>query len=140
MSAGIKANNDGSAAIQVGGVDRVAIALDGQQSSVIPGGSTLYPEYKCRSWVNFNGTGTVAIRASGNVTSITDNGVGSYTINFTTAMPDANYSLTAAVGPASLGGECVQINTLNASSVVINVTNNNTGVLDRANVCVAIFR
>jgi hypothetical protein len=49
----------------------------------------------CRAWVNFNGTGTVAIRASFNVTSITDNGTGDYTVNFTTAMPDANY---AAVG------------------------------------------
>lgn len=48
--------------------------------------------YGCRAWVNFNGTGTVAIRASGNVTSITDNGTGNYTLNFTTAMPDANYS------------------------------------------------
>jgi hypothetical protein len=49
--------------------------------------------YACRAWVNFNGTGTVAIRASGNVSSITDNGTGDYTVNFTTAMPDANYSL-----------------------------------------------
>jgi hypothetical protein len=46
----------------------------------------------CRAWVNFNGTGTVAIRASFNVSSITDNGTGDYTINFTNAMPDANYS------------------------------------------------
>jgi hypothetical protein len=90
--------------------------------------------------VNFNGTGTVAIRASGNVSSITDNGVGAYTINFTTAFPDANYSLTAAVGPASAGGECVQTNTLLASAAVINTSNNNTGLLDRANVGVAIFR
>ena len=50
------------------------------------------PLYMCRAWVNFNGTGTVAIRASGNVSSITDNGVGNYTVNFTTAMSDANYS------------------------------------------------
>ena len=48
--------------------------------------------YGCRAWVNFNGTGTVAIRASGNVSSITDNGVGDYTVNFTTAMVDANYA------------------------------------------------
>lgn len=46
----------------------------------------------CRAWVNFNGTGTVAIRASFNVSSITDNGSGDYTVNFTTALPDANYS------------------------------------------------
>jgi hypothetical protein len=54
--------------------------------------------YLCRAWVNFNGTGTVAIRASGNVTSITDNGTGDYTVNFTTAMPDANYSSVANSG------------------------------------------
>lgn len=49
------------------------------------------PIYAARAWVNFSGTGTVSIRASGNVSSITDNGVGDYTVNFTTAMPDANY-------------------------------------------------
>jgi len=47
--------------------------------------------YGCRAWVNFNGNGTVAIRASGNVSSITDNGTGDYTVNFSTAMPDVNY-------------------------------------------------
>ena len=46
----------------------------------------------CRAWVNFNGTGTVAIRASFNVSSITDNGTGDYTVNFTNPMPDANYA------------------------------------------------
>jgi hypothetical protein len=54
--------------------------------------------YGCRAWVNFNGTGTIAIRASANVTSLTDNGTGDYTVNFTTAMPDANYSVCGAVG------------------------------------------
>jgi hypothetical protein len=49
----------------------------------------------CRAWVNFNGTGTVAIRASYNVSSITDNATGDYTVNFATAMPDANYSVVA---------------------------------------------
>ena len=48
-----------------------------------------------KAWVNFNGTGTVAIRASFNVSSITDNGTGDYTINFTTAFADANYCVTA---------------------------------------------
>lgn len=45
-----------------------------------------------KAWVNFNGTGTVAIRASFNVSSITDNGTGDYTVNFTSAMVDANYA------------------------------------------------
>ena len=57
--------------------------------------------YGCRAWVNFNGTGTVAIRASGNVSSITDNGTGDYTVNFTTAMPDANYSALVNAGDAT---------------------------------------
>jgi hypothetical protein len=55
-----------------------------------------------KAWVQFNGTGTPAIRASFNVSSITDNGVGDYTINFTTAMPDTNYACIPAVG--SVGG------------------------------------
>lgn len=67
--------------------------------------------YGCRAWVNFNGTGVVAIRASGNVTAITDNGTGDYTVNFTNAMPDANYSFVGtssdpnddSVGPVAVG-------------------------------------
>lgn len=45
-----------------------------------------------KAWVNFNGTSTVSITASYNVSSITDNGTGNYTLNFTTAISDANYS------------------------------------------------
>jgi hypothetical protein len=58
--------------------------------------------YACRAWVNFNGTGTVAIRAAGNVSSITDNGTGSYAVNFATAMPDANYAKVATASNNSL--------------------------------------
>jgi hypothetical protein len=50
------------------------------------------PSYSARAWVNFNGTGTPAIKASGNVSSIGDRGTGAYTVNFTTNMPDANYA------------------------------------------------
>lgn len=59
-------------------------------------------KYLCQAWVNFNGTGTVAIRASGNVSSITDNGTGDYTVNFTTAMPDVNYAVNASAGTNTL--------------------------------------
>ena len=52
--------------------------------------------YTAKAWVNFNGTGTVAIRASGNVSSITDNGTGSYIVNFTNAMPDVNYAVASS--------------------------------------------
>jgi uncharacterized protein (AIM24 family) len=59
--------------------------------------------YTAKAWVNFNGTGTVAIRASGNVSSITDNGTGDYTVNFTVAMVDANYVVAGTCGGNSLG-------------------------------------
>ena len=60
------------------------------------------PIYACRAWVNFDGTGAVSIRSSGNVSSITDNGVGDFTINFTTAMPDANYAVAGVTGNADV--------------------------------------
>ena len=72
------------------------------------------PLYACRAWVNFDGTGTVAIRAGGNVSSITDNGTGDYTVNFATNMEDANYAIagfatyplsTQAVGLVSFGND-----------------------------------
>ena len=71
-----------------------AAKLDGAQS-----GSA--PIYAARAWVNFNGTSTVAIRASGNVSSITDNGTGQFVVNFSTAMPDANYSVVGSAGSAT---------------------------------------
>lgn len=58
------------------------------------------PSYSCRAWVNFNGTGTVAIRTSGNVSSVGDGGIGLYTINFTTDMVDANYCAIVPTSPA----------------------------------------
>lgn len=71
------------------------------------------PSYTCRAWVNFNGTGTVAIRASGNVSSITDNGVGEYSVNFTNALPDANYAiaLTAGYNIGTSGNTAINLNT-----------------------------
>lgn len=57
--------------------------------------------YGCRAWVNFNGTGTVAIRASGNVSFITDLATGTYTVNLTTAIVDANYAIQISTGFAS---------------------------------------
>ena len=66
--------------------------------------------YGCRAWVNFNGTGTVAIRESGNVSSITDNGTGDYTVNFTNAMPDGNYVLSGtAIYPSSINDHFVSL-------------------------------
>jgi hypothetical protein len=62
----------------------------GSASLAAPSGTA--PLFMCRSWVNFNASGGITIRASGNVSSVTYNGSGNYTMNFTTAMPDANYA------------------------------------------------
>jgi hypothetical protein len=94
--------------------------------------------YGCRAWVNFNGTGTVAIRASGNVTSITDNSVGNYTVNFTTAMPDANYAATCVAG--NIGGYNMTAYTLTTASVRLSVTYESAGYFDTDIAQVAIFR
>lgn len=59
--------------------------------------------YTAKAWVNFNGTGTVAIRASGNVSSITDIGTGYYLINLTNAITDTNYCILATTGNDSTG-------------------------------------
>ena len=80
--------------LSIGTADIADAAITAAKMSGAQSGDA--PIYGARAWVNFNGTSTVAIRASGNVTSITDNGTGDYTINFTTAMPDANYAVTSA--------------------------------------------
>ena len=103
------------------------------------------PVYACRAWVNFNGTGTVAIRGSGNVSSITDNGTGSYTVNLTTAMPDVNYSMVAtAQGVAATYAAlaCENHDTNKTTSAVAVITSNrSSGVAaDAATVNVAVFR
>jgi hypothetical protein len=99
--------------------------------------------YGCRAWVNFNGTGTVAIRASGNVTSITDNGVGDYTVNFTTAMPDVNYSV---IQSANYDQTTTKINSSliraqNTSNCALSThADNATTQFDCQIVTIAIFR
>jgi len=79
--------------------------------------------YGCRAFVQFDGTGVVAMRASGNVSSITDNGVGDYTVNFTTAMPDANYAISgAAMYPSSTNSHFVSYGDSNGASGTLPTT------------------
>ena len=98
-----------------------------------------------KAWVNFNGTGTVAIRASFNVSSITDNNTGDYTVNFTNAMPDTNYAVQIGVSDMSWGGYGVvrTSSDLLTSSVRIYtfLGSSNTSNLADSNPCsVTIFR
>jgi len=126
---------------------RAKIDTGANFSRVIPGGSTLYPDFCARAWVNFNGTDTVAIRGSGNVSSITDNGVGDYTVNFTTAMPDTNFSTFGTCGAATDGGTgtnadnfvCFISSTVSSSR--IQTTDSNTAAAeDTFHIFVCIFR
>ena len=176
MSTGLKANSDGSAAIQVGGSDAITLTSGGAATfltspTTVQAGTASAPSitftgdtntgiyspgadrigfttggsqrgefdasgnfqfnsgygsvataYGCRAWVNFNGTGAVAIRASGNVTSITDNGVGNYTVNFTSALPDVNYA-----GLANMNGGMAYMGTMATTSCQVLVVNSSTG-------------
>jgi hypothetical protein len=97
------------------------------------------PLYMARAWVNFNGTGTVAIRASGNVSSITDNGTGDYTINFSTSMSDANF---AAIGSVFDNGvACFSSFATSSVKVVTRLIQGASGPVDDYSiVSVSIFR
>ena len=100
--------------------------------------------YGCRAWVNFNGTGAVAIRASGNVQSITDNGTGDYTVVFTAAMPDVNYAISGSCFSASAGAEQILSPSGTASylagSVRFTTRGGGGSVNDSVLVLVAVFR
>ena len=108
----VTADTTGTLVLQTGATPTTAVTIGTDQSvtlaasltigsatQAVPSGTA--PLYASRAWVNFNGTGTVAIRASANVTSITDSGVGLYDVNFTTAMPDANYAPVVTIYSAS---------------------------------------
>ena len=97
--------------------------------------------YGCRAWCNFNGTGTVAIRASGNVSSITDGGVGIYSLNLTTSMPDANYSTIITAGSNSANSFESNVNPSSTTSTVnINTHDYGNSYSDNSFICVAVFR
>ena len=97
------------------------------------------PMYACRAWVNFNGTGTVAIRASGNVSSITDNGAGDYTINLSTPMADVSYATLVTGGKDNASH--LYVNPLTTSTVrVLRGVTNAIPAGDVEVVNVAIFR
>lgn len=102
----------------------------------------LAPIYACRAWVNFNGTGVVAIRASGNVSSITDNGTGVYTVNLATAMPDVNYAVVSSgknVTTTPVSGE-EGTRTLSAVTIAYAEVDGAWGRQDNPEACVSIFR
>ena len=95
-----------------------------------------------KAWVNFNGTGTVAIRASYNVSSITDNGTGDYTVNFTTAMVDANYGFTFGGFESPTDGRIVTGQGTTPTTTAFRLKSENAAgaATDGTYISVAIFR
>ena len=100
--------------------------------------------YGCRAWVSFDGTGTVAINGSGNVTSITDNGTGDYTVNFTNAMPNVNYAflgggsyLSTRTGVLSINPDAKLVGSVRMIHLAMNLSS--SAVADAAQCSVSIF-
>jgi hypothetical protein len=140
--------------------DTIAFAEGGAETARITSGGNLQfnsgygsvaTAYGCRAWVNFDGTDTPSIRGNGNVSSITDNGTGDYTINFTTAMPDANYN-SVSMGRHWNGTSdagifvCFQNQSTNGttgrttSSLRVSAQASTTALTDSPCVTVSIFR
>jgi hypothetical protein len=139
-----------------GGVPRAKLNSTGQQSSVVPdlsgSNTTLYNEFKCRAWVNFDGSLSTPItpRGGGNVSSVTKNATGDYTLNFTTALPDVNYCIivngttdvAAAASPQWSGLRASSgTPTLKTTTQARIVSNNaNVSYVDCKEMSVGIFR
>ncbi len=130
---------DGSATV----VTQAQITQDGN-FSFNSGYGSAEVAYGCRAWINFNGTGTIAIRDSGNVSSIADNGLGLYTINIDTDMPDVNYSVVLTPNQSSAGTNgLTATNILTQTVGVITISNGDTSgnsYIDSSIICAAIFR
>jgi len=100
----------------------------------------------CRAFVNFDGTGAVAIRANFNVNSITDNGTGDYTVNFANALSDANYTVAAILGDSGTGNSGMKIFTTGNNFSTDPVSMTSSGIrlgatnADIKTPCVTIFR
>lgn len=118
--------------------------LAGVKNHLNAAGST--PIYACRAWVSFNGTGAVAIKGSGNVSSITDNGVGDYTVNFAVQMQDWNYAVTFGTSDGVSGSATPKVLTSSNAAAVPYVKNQfgvrvgHTSAADTYDFSVAVFR
>jgi hypothetical protein len=123
----------------------MAVTIDGSAGITTNAGGSVNPStnveginYSCRAWVNFNGTGTVAIRASGNISSVADNGTGSYTVNIDVDMPDADYAVTIATSRSDFIGGTNGLPTAGAFNV--NTRNGSNAQADTEGVFAAVFR
>lgn len=138
-------NNTGSTTIKTNNTN--AVEIDNSQNLKFNSGyGSVVTAFGVRAWVNFNGKNTVAIRDSGNVSSITDNGTGDYTVNFSTAMPDANYCIKTSSGEDTAGsnanhmGAQLHRSTPTTSACRINTINTSGSAVDHQFINVGIVR
>ena len=142
-SSGIVQTADTSGVLELQSNGTTAVAVSSSNLQFNSGYGSVATAYGCRAWVNFDGTGTVAIRASGNVSSITDNGTGDYTVNFTTAMPDANYAANPffrTSNTANLFVSRALIASPTSSAFRFNIFNSSVVAEDCIEVFVSFFR
>jgi hypothetical protein len=141
-STGLVQTADTSGVITLQNNGTNALTVDSGNLQFNSGYGSVATAYGCRAWVNFDGS--ASIRASANVSSITDNGTGDFTINFTTAMPNANYAVTcnaADVNTSSLGGIGLRASTAPATgSVRVGSTAGDGSSFDFSYYHYAIFR
>jgi hypothetical protein len=127
----------------LGITDGTIVNADINASAAIAG-TKLTGVNDAKAWVNFNGTGTVAIRASFNVSSITDNGTGDYSVNFTTAMSDANFCVQLtnkdAASQANFSSISTAAGSLTTALARFRVWRYTGVVEDVDTICVAVFR
>lgn len=135
-----------------GGADNVRVGIDSSGNFQFNSGyGSAATAYGCRAWVNFNSIGTVSIYGSGNCSSITDDGVGKFTFNFTTAMPDINYSVVTGPTQSNSNNNGAVMNVflsamgtysapLVGSFKIVNYHGINSALGDSSYNCVAVFR
>ena len=133
----VESDTDANAFFLDGATGDVSI---GQNLKFNSGYGSAVTAYGCRAWVNFNGTGTVAIRDSGNVSSITDLGTGQYQVNFTTAMTDANYAIVFS-GYGNSARNTTTANIASSSAAYLFVYTDSTSTfIDAGSSYAAVFR
>jgi hypothetical protein len=130
--------------------DTIAFTEGGEEAMRIDSSGNLYfnsgfgsaaVAYGCRAWVNFDSTSTISIIGSGNVSSITDNGVGNYTVNFATAMPSATYcAVLGGDNISGYGSAVLNTSSKTTSSVQVLLSDITNAGRDDNSVQVAIFR
>ena len=132
------ASNDNDTTIPTSAavIDYVPVAMNASGSA---------PMYACRCWGNLNGTGTIALRGSGNVASVTDNGTGNYTVTMTTAMPDANYCVLVSgnSGNSGAGGsinDWYSAYAISTTQFLITAYDQSGVAVDPQTICFSVFR